>query len=57
MQNAPIKFTAEGTKTYAYNWPQSEGNVIIVLDINSLINPRKENIFFFTLYMQAQIQV
>ena len=57
MQNAPIKFTAEGTKTYAYNWPQSEGNVIIVLVINSLINPRKENIFFFTVYMQAQIQV
>ena len=41
---------------FKHNSFESEGNFIIVLIINSLINPRKGNIIFFTVYMQAQTQ-
>ena len=41
---------------FKHNSVESEGNFIIVLIINSLINPRKGNIIFFTVYMQAQTQ-
>ena len=41
---------------FKHNSVESEGNFIIVLIINSLINPRKGNIIFLTIYMQAQTQ-
>ena len=41
---------------FKHNSVESEGSFIIVLIINSLINPRKGNIIFFTVYMQAQTQ-